>query len=54
VDRLGRVEVRLEHVEGHLERVEDRLENIRDIAGERYRSLEERVEKLEAGPRETR
>ncbi len=43
VDRLGRVEV-------GLERVEVRLENIRDLAGERYRSLEERVAKLEARP----
>ncbi len=50
VDRLGRVEGRLERVEGHLERVEVRLENIRDLAGERYRSLEERVAKLEARP----
>jgi DNA repair ATPase RecN len=50
VDRLGRVEGRLERVEGHLERVEVRLENIRDLAGDRYRSLEERVAKLEARP----
>jgi DNA repair ATPase RecN len=40
VDRLGRVE--------------DRLDNIRDVAGERYRSLEERVARLEAGQRTSR
>lgn len=46
--RLGRVENVLLDTRQELRGVNERLENLRDVAGDRYRALEERVAKLEA------